>query len=239
MRVGSTVLLHNQQCVQSYYWNVLRPLGGLQSVLDSLEEYQCDEVAIIRPVRNCDTLEQFEADIKELHGLKTMTPISFGGGIRTFKHLALLSGLPIERLVFSSSFLAKNKELLEQAKDLFGHQAIQCLLPVQEKQGKLEIYCSDTAKFITPEDVDFDFIDKYANEVILLDVMNEGKSNQFNFGLLELLSIDSNKLIVSGGIGRESMKAAGECGLASVLIDNKTLHKEYSVASYKHAVSLS
>ncbi|MGV2989260.1 HisA/HisF-related TIM barrel protein [Vibrio sp. E150_011] len=239
MRVGSTVLLHNQQCVQSYDWNTLRPLGGLQGVLDSLEEYQCDEVAIIRPVRDHDTWMKFEEDIKVLHCLKTMTPISFGGGIRTVEHLALLSDLPIERLVFSSAFLSKNSKLLETAKDLFGHQAIQCLLPVRQQQEAIQVYCSERAIFVSQEDIDFDFIKAYANEVIVLDVTNEGHVDKFNFELLNQIPISNHKLIVSGGIGRESVRIAGEQGLASVLIENKVLHKEYSITSYKHAIKLS
>ncbi|MBY7834401.1 hypothetical protein KW463_16295 [Vibrio fluvialis] len=239
MRVGSTVLLHAQRCVQSYHWSALRPLGDLQSVLDSLEEYQCDEVAIIRPVRDKDTFAQFEADVQVLHRLKTMTPISFGGGIRSLKHLALLNGLPVERLVFSSAFLAKDYVLLDKAKDLFGHQAIQCLLPIRVHNGGLEVFCSEKATFIAIDDIDLSFIQSYANEIILFDVVSEGKHNQFDFELLSTLSIENSKLIVSGGIGHESVRVASEKGLASVLIDNKVLHKEYSITSYKHAAKLS
>ncbi|MDA0120149.1 HisA/HisF-related TIM barrel protein [Vibrio sp. T11.5] len=239
MRVGSTVLLQAQRCVQSYHWSFLRPLGDLQSVLDSLEEYQCDEVAIIRPVRDQDTFAQFEADIQVLHRLKTMTPISFGGGIRSFKHLALLNDLPIERLVFSSAFLAKDHMLLDEAKNLFGHQAIQCLLPIRTLNGSLEVFCSEKSTFVTINDIDFSFIQSYANEIILFDVASEGEHNQFDFELLSALPIENSKLIVSGGIGHESVRAASEKGLASVLIDNKVLHKEYSITSYKHAFKLS
>jgi phosphoribosylformimino-5-aminoimidazole carboxamide ribonucleotide (ProFAR) isomerase len=239
MRIGATVLLHGQKCVQSYHWNTLRPLGGLQGVLDSLEEYQCDEVAIIRPVRNQDTLAQFRADIQVLRRLKTMTPISFGGGIRSLEHLALLKFLPIERLVFSSAFLAKNRKLLDEAKNIFGHQAIQCLLPVRKKHEQLEVYCSEKAIFVPVADVDLAFIQAYANEVILFDVDSEGENNQFDFELLSALRIENSKLIVSGGIGHESVKTANEKGLASVLIDNKVLHNEYSIANYKYAAKLS
>lgn len=239
MRVGSTVLLLNQQCVQSYHWRCVRPLGELQVVLDSLEEYQCDEVAIIRPVRQYDALDIFEADIKVLHTLKTMTPISFGGGIRTVDHLALLSDLPVERLVFSSSFLSKNSKLLDKAKDMFGHQAIQCLLPVRQNEGCLEVYCSEQDRFIKQENIDFEFIEAYANEIILLDVVNEGEADKFDFELLKYVPLDSNKLIISGGIDRVAVKTAAKLRLASVLIDNKVLHKEYSIASYKHVAKLS
>ena len=239
MRVGSTVLLHNQNCIQSYNWDTFRPLGCLQGVIDSLEEYQCDEVAIIRPVRNQDTLAHFEADLRILKCLKTMTPISFGGGIRSVEHLKLLSDIPVERLVFSSAFLVKDHELLNRAKDLFGHQAIQCLLPVRINSEKYEVYYSEKEKFVPVNDIDFSFIKAFANEIILLDTTSEGKANKFNFNLLESLPIEASKLIISGGIGRESVKIANEYGIASVLIDNKVLHQEYSITSFKNAINMS
>ena len=108
MRIGSTLLLNNRNCVQSYYWNYFRPLGSMQLAMDSLEQFECDEVAIIRPVRDQDSMELFAKDLDVISRLKTMTPISFGGGIRSLHHLELLMDLPIERLVFSSSFI-KNK----------------------------------------------------------------------------------------------------------------------------------
>jgi phosphoribosylformimino-5-aminoimidazole carboxamide ribonucleotide (ProFAR) isomerase len=224
--------------VQSYQWTTLRPLGELQGVLDSLEEYQCDEVALIRPVRAFDTLEKFEEDIQILRRLKTMTPISFGGGIRTTEHLALLNDLPVERLVFSSAFLSKDRDLLETAKNIFGHQAIQCLLPIQNSKGTIQVYCSQKAMFIPLSDVDFDFIQIYANEVILLDVLHEGANNQFDFELLKYIPLIHSKLIISGGVGFESVKLSQKHKLASVLIDNKVLHKEYSITSYKYAVKM-
>ena len=239
MRVGSTVLLHNTRCVQSYHWGITRPLGDLQGVMDSLEEYQCDEVAIIRPARDEDNFDKFEADIQVLRRLRTMTPISFGGGIRSLKHLSSLKDLPVERLVFSSAFITKDQELLNKAKNLFGHQAIQCLLPIRVLNGNLEVFCSKNADFVTISEADFSFIRSYANEIILCDVNAEGERNQFDFELLSALPIENSKLIVTGGVGYESAAKAKEKGIASVLIDNKVLHKEYSIKSYKDAIKLS
>ncbi|TBR41260.1 hypothetical protein CBF23_010620 [Marinomonas agarivorans] len=239
MRVGSTVLLYNTRCVQSYHWDIMRPLGDLQGVMDSLEEYQCDEVAIIRPARDEDSFDKFEADIQVLRQLRTMTPISFGGGVRSIEHLLLLKDLPVERLVFSSAFITKDYELLDKVKNLFGHQAIQCLLPIRVLNGDLEIFCSKKSEYSTVDNIDFSFIKSYANEIILFDIISEGKHNQFDFELLSTLPIENSKLIITGGISHESVAVAKKNGLASVLIDNKVLHKEYSIASCKHAIKLS
>lgn len=239
MRIGSTVLLHEQTCVQSYGWELLRPLGSLQGVMDSLEEYQCDEVAIIRPVRAEDTFESFVQDLSVLKSLKTTTPVSFGGGIRSVEHLQYLTDLPIERLVFSTAFLDGNEDLLNAAKNSFGHQAIQCLLPLKRVDNRVCIYHSGLSRSVPFDGVNIEFINSFANEIILVDTENEGAENTFDWSLLNDIPFDRNKIVVSGGIGKICVKQAQENNLASVLIDNKVLHKEYSISGFKHAAVLS
>ena len=233
------VLLHEQTCVQSYGWELFRPLGSLQGVMNSLEEYQCDEVAIIRPVRAQDTFESFVQDLSELKSLKTMTPVSFGGGIRSAEHLQHLADLPIERLVFSTAFLDGNEDLLNAAKNSFGHQAIQCLLPLKLIDNRVCVYHSGLARSISLDDIDTAFINSFANEIILVDTENEGSQNTFDWSLLNDIPFDRNKIVISGGIGKICVKQAKENNLASVLIDNKVLHKEYSISGFKHAAVLS
>lgn len=239
MRIGSTVLLSDQLCIQSYEWIMKRPLGRIQGVIDSLEEYQCDEVAIIRPVRENDSFDNYREDIKIVKELSSMTPISFGGGVRTLDHLKLLQDLPIERLIFSSAFLEKNEKLILAAKNLFGHQAIQCLLPVTIKGGETWAYNSSIGNYIPLASIDTKFIDELANEIILFDTTHEGMSNSFDWSLLKEVPFDLKKIIISGGIGKEDVQKAKVKGIASVLIDNKILHQEYSISGYKHATTLS
>ena len=239
MRVGSTVLLSEQRCVQSYEWSLKRPLGSLQGVLDSLEEYHCDEVAIIRPVRANDSLKCFQQDIKVVQQLTTMTPISFGGGIRTIEHLNLLQDLPIERLVFSSLFLDNEEALISKAKDLFGHQAIQCLLPMMMREGEAYVYHSEHNVYIPFSSIDCAFISELANEIILFDIKHEGQNDCFDWLLLDSTPFTTKKIIISGGIGHQDIKKAAFKNVASVLIDNKILHQEYSILGYKHATNLS
>lgn len=239
MRIGSTVLLFNQVCVQSYGWKDFRPLGSLQGVIDSLEEYQCDEVAVIRPVRLNDNLEQFRKDLLMLKSLKTMTPVSFGGGIRSVEHLKLLNDLPIERLIFSSAFLEKDTTLLTMARDLFGHQAIQCLLPIVSRSEGMCIFHSSKSRYVLVEELDFFYISSFANEIIIFDIENEGKKDSFNWTLMDSFPFTRDKLIISGGIGMRCTNQAYKNQIASVLVDNKVLHREYSISGFKNATVLS
>ena len=125
------------------------------------------------------------------------------------------------------------------AKNLFGHQAIQCLLPVITKGGEIWVYHSSKNDYTALNSVDIKFINELANEVILFDVIHEGMSNSFDWSLLEGITFDSKKIVISGGVGRKDIQIAKAKGIASVLVDNKILHQEYSISGYKNATKLS
>jgi len=235
MRIGSSIILLDGYCYQSYGWKQMRPLGKLQNIIDYLEAYQCDEIAIMRPIRDIDTIESFQRDINELLNIKCMTPLSFGGGLRDMEHIELLHNLPIERLMFSSSFIHKDIGLIKYATSLYGHQAIQCILPFNYENDVVQIFSSKLNKFVPIDSIDIDFIEKYANEIILLDTNNEGLSDKFYDEILKRIQIDNTKLIISGGIGKENIKFAKNNNIASVIIDNKVLHNEYSIKGYSNA----
>ena len=234
MRIGSTLLMADQVCIQSYNWRMFRPLGSLQLALNSLDEFECDEVVIIRPIRDQDCLDNFKNDIRIISSIKTMTPLCFGGGIRDFAHLNLLKNLPIERLVFSTAFIEGNSNLIKYAVEMFGNQAIQCLLPIRYHNDQTMVFNSIKNMFIPIKNLNMNFIDDYSNEIILYDVENDGYADKFNQILLRKAPFSYDKLIITGGIGKSTISWAKREGLASVLIDNKVLHKEYSIKDYKN-----
>lgn len=233
MRIGSTVLLYNGYCYQSYNWNMLRPLGKLQHIIDSLESYECDEVSIVRPVREENSFDAFIKDINEIKKLNCMTPLSFGGGLRSKESIDLLHDLPIERLIFSSEVIDKNFELISYAQKLFGHQAIQTLIPFMKKNNEYFIFNSKLNKFIAFKNIDLSFIIDNSNEIVLYDVLNEGSTNNFDESLLNILNIPTNKLLISGGIGERTIKSVKNKGIAATLIENRVLHNEFSIKEYR------
>ena len=231
MRIGSVLLLKDGLCYQSYNWKILRPLGDLQNALDLLEEYGCDEVSIIRPIRQQDI--SLEDDLKLIKNIKTMTPLSFGGGLRTISSLELLSDLPVERYVFSSSIINQKKNFVEKAIALFGRQAIQVLLPFKKLGNELFFFLSSENKFIKLSKKQIEYINNHANEIILYDIENEGIKDKFDFSILDFFNFSQDKIIISGGIGPFAAKKASKLQIASSLIDNRTLHNEFSIRGYR------
>lgn len=234
MRVGASVLLNSGRAIQSYGWHLHRPFGELQRALNSLEHYGCDEIAIIRPVRNSDSSAMLLNDIATLRLLNIMTPISFGGGIRSRESLELLVDLPIERLIFSSAFFTRNTPLITAASNLFGMQAVQCMLPFRCKGDYLEFFHSARNEFSRLSESDLEYIDKYSNEIILYDTESEGHTNRFQIDILDRIPFSKTKLIISGGVGRESVRLGRLGNIASVLIENRILHTEYSIKGFKN-----
>ena len=112
MRIGASLLLKNGFCYQSYRWQFLRPLGTLQNAVRILEERQVDEISIIRYCRDVDDMDLFKQDVDLVSNIDCITPLSFGGGIRDMRHIQFLHQLPIERILLSSGYIEKNKDLI-------------------------------------------------------------------------------------------------------------------------------
>ena len=229
MRVGSIVLYKNGYCYQSYGWNLFRPLGNLQNIIDYLDKYLVDEITIIRPVREDDTVTSFIRDIKKLRKLKSSSPISFGGGLRNIKQLDLLTDLPFERFVFSSVLYSDNNELINAASRKFGKQAIVGLIPFKISPD-LSVFNPQINEFVSADQL---INLKYCDEIILYDCEHEGLRSGFSTGIVEKMKLDIQTCVFSGGVGSlvNSFKISSESPKA-LCIENAVLHREFSKINY-------
>ena len=235
MRVGATLLLHRGMCVQSYGWSYFRPLGRLEHALSMLDEYQVDEVALIRPLRGSDSYQQIGDDLEKVQSALSLTPTCFGGGIRSASDLEGLASLPIERLLFNTACVRMDRSLIEAASEGFGGQALIALLPVRKGSGdRLEVYCSASSSYVPLRSKMIDFIQKWANEIVLHDATNEGFSDGFDEELLRRSPFPHDQTILSGGIGPSTSQWARQHGIAAVHVDNRILHAEFSIPLYRH-----
>jgi len=233
MRVGASILLKNGYCYQSYGWNRFRPLGDLQTAIDILDEYEVDEILIVRPIKGVDSEDSLNIDLKLLSELKTITPLSFGGGIRSNSDINNLSGLPIERLCLSSAFININEGFVKNAINSFGRQAILACLPITLIDDVICVYHSEANELIKLSDEIQEFCMQYADEIIIIDMSNEGNNDYFQMDLLEHLKIPLNKIIITGGVGKNIIRVAKSTGIASSIIENRVLHSENSIDYFK------
>lgn len=229
MRIGSIVLFKNGYCYQSYGWNLLRPLGKLQNIVSHLDKYLIDDITIIRPIRDDENDSTLLSDLNEIKKLKSSTPISFGGGIRNINHLDLISGLPVERFVFSSALFKKESSLLRAATDLFGRQAIVGLIPFK-LETQVSLFNSQINKFVS--------VDKLNNielcdEIILYDCESEGSTNGFQKDVVNKLKINPKNCVFSGGVSDLVNSFINNNKEPKALaIENSILHREFSKSNY-------
>lgn len=229
MRLGSVILFKNGYCYQSYGWNLFRPLGNLQNIINHLDKYLIDDITIIRPVRENDSNSSFLRDIEELRQIKSSTPISFGGGIRNTKQLNLLADLPFERFVFSSTLFNNDHEIIDVASKLYGKQAIVGLIPFKI-DPEIVVFNSQINKFVSIDQLkNLEFCD----EIILYDCKHEGLHSGFSTDIVERMKLDLQKCVLSGGVGNlvNSLKKSSEMPKA-LCIENAVLHREFSKSNY-------
>lgn len=229
MRLGSVILFKNGYCYQSYNWNLLRPLGKLQNIITHLDKYLIDDITILRPIRDNDNQTQLLSDLNEIKNIKCSTPISFGGGIRNIDQLNLLRQLPIERLVFSSALFNKESRLLKTAKNLFGKQAVIGLIPFNIN-SKIEVFNCQKNSFVSSYEINhLEMVD----EIILYDCSHEGSQSGFNFDIFDILQIEPERCVISGGVANlfNSFKNYNKAPKA-LAIENSILYREFSKSNY-------
>ena len=232
MRIGAIVLLQGLHCVQSYEWKTIRPLGDLQGVVTALDSYCVDEIAIINILRGNKV--KIQSNLEQVKKLRTSSPISIGGGIRSIDKLTQLSDLPVERIVFSSALLDESFDLLDQTALVFGRQSVQGLLPFKKQStGAYHFYNSRSCIFEPIKENLWKEINKRVNELIFYDVSSEGSSCGFDFNVFSGINIPIDKIILARGVGKSEILEARKRGFAAVLIENRILHKENSIRDYQ------
>lgn len=223
------ILFKNGYCYQSYGWNLLRPLGKLQNIVSHLDKYLIDDITIIRPIRDNENDSILLSDLNEIKKLKSSTPISFGGGIRNINQLNLISGLPVERFVFSSALFNKESSLLKAATNLFGRQAIVGLIPFKI-ESQLNVFNSQINKFVSVDKLNhIEMLD----EVILYDCASEGSHTGFHYDVVNKIGINPKNCVFSGGVSDlVNFFVKDDNAPKALTIENSILYREFSKSNY-------
>lgn len=235
MRIGATILISGGKAVQSYNWKLLRPLGNLQNAITFLDKLECDEICLLSPIRSENKNSELHLTLEQLASIYSTSPMSIGGGLRDFSDFQKAAALSVERFVFSSEFIKNKTNVVEKAAGLAGKQAIQCILPMSITDNDCYIFHSSDNKFVPINEICFSRISELADEIIIFDSQNEGNYDTFNFDLIDKIPIEKNRLVISGGIGANTVAKARRLKFAAVLLDNNALYKENHISRLKNA----
>ena len=224
MRIGCNLIVKKGYAYQSHFWEYYRPIGSIKSALEALTRYEVDEINII--CLDYQARQDFTESVGSILESFCPTPIIFGGGINPSNYETLLNVLPSERFSFCSPILKEEFDIISKIKDRLGVQAIVGVMPLRKTREYLEIFCPRDKKFLR---LTLEIISKfveYADEILIYDIANDGSKKNFNFDLLDSLKIERNRLIISGGITKDSVNVARKIGISAVYVDNSTLHVE-------------
>jgi phosphoribosylformimino-5-aminoimidazole carboxamide ribonucleotide (ProFAR) isomerase len=163
----------------------------------------------------------------ELSKIKSSTPLSFGGGLCNKDRVDIARSLSFERLIFSSNLFLEDSKVLDYTISTIGKQAVVGCIPFKFIKDRLMIFNSFKNSFFDFTDINFDQINM-CDELLVYDCLNEGKSESFDGKVLENSFFSDKRLIISGGVDINS-KIDCHKNIASMLIENRILHKEYSI----------
>lgn len=231
-RIGAMVLIdRNAKAIQSYNFKTNRVLGSLEKVLKFLDAYGIDEIHAIIPYKGKSKYNSSNIFLK-LSDIAISTPLSIGGGI-TEKNIKEITKDPFfERCIFNSAIFNKS-QVLEKTKIIMGHQSMVASIPFKIKKNTVLVYNSESNKFISVNALFYKKINRYFNEIILLDAEAEGNKHGFNFDVLKYIEFPIDRILVSGGLTKKDINNAKNIGLAGVSIDNFVLHSEYSIGELR------
>jgi len=231
-RIGATVLIdYDNVAIQSYNFKTRRVLGNLKKVLKFLDAYGVDEIHAIIPSKGKSKYSSSDIFFN-LSDIAISTPLSIGGGI-TEENIKEITKDPFfERCIFNSAIF-NNSKLLKNTKIIMGHQSMVASMPFIIRKDTMMVYNAELNKFINISRPLNKKINKYFNEIILLDADAEGDKRGFNFEALKYLEFPIERIIISGGLTKNDIIKAKKIGLAGVSIDNHALHSEYSISALR------
>lgn len=235
-RIIGVVVVKNGWAVQSFEFGRYLPLGRPEWLVENLDRWGADEIAVLCIDRTASNLGPDFDLLDRLAKLRLETPLIYGGGIRTVEDGAAVVRLAADRIVIDS-LLRSNVEVAYQLTRTLGAQAVIGSLPVSVGDGELRWF-DYHQRISTPLKSDlFNAItNELVSELLLIDWRNEGYRNRFaNSIVAKVEDVCGVPLILFGGISEnEQIQTLLSMPLVSaVAIGNFLNYREHSIQEYR------
>lgn len=161
-------------------------------------------------IADLDLIDSNGHNIHEIKMINTILPVIFDGGVKDFESYKFFLDYAYKVVVATETL--QNLDELSKIFEVFPKERI--VVSIDVKDGKL---------FSRHLDIDLDKLKEILkvldpSEIILLDLSDVGTNNGFNMELLEEFKDFKDKLIIGGGINKESLKELENEGIKKVLI---------------------
>jgi cyclase len=234
-RLSALIVVKNNIAVQSFNYNSYLPIGRPDLLIENYDRWGVDEIIVQVIDRTKNNLGPDFKLLEKISKLKIMTPLIYGGGIRNSDDAKLVIKNGADRVIVESAFLKEWDEIKNISK-VIGSQAVILSLPLIIKNKLIFIYDYKELKLINFKKykiISKRNIDSFS-EILVTDVLNEGKYNSFNLSLLNQLSYIKNSLIVFGGISttKKIELISKFKNVSCVVIGNFLSYKENAYQQY-------
>lgn len=206
-RLVGIIAAKNGKAVKSYGYRTWRPAGSVKTALQNLDRWQVDEIVVL------DISGRGLIDpriVSEIRYAKVMTPITYGGGIRTPDDLTGLLAIGCERFVLETLLFQSPSDVWRLA-DKVGEQALIASLPLvraADNSWRVKLTSSNTEE----NKLTSNFVENICNtvnELPISEVLAIDREHEGHEGAFTLLNEPSNQplqalkkgIIWFGGIG--------------------------------------
>jgi len=234
-RLIGVVTIRNGWVVQSFGYKRFLPIGDPVCVVENLDRWGVDEIFVQVIDRH---LRSGGPDLKliaRISGCGIATPIIYGGGIASVEDAADVVRAGADRICIESLLRTNPDEVRGIALKL-GSQALIASFPlsIEEKHIAWFNYKTQEQTSITKYVADL-LKEKIISEIILIDRVNEGSPNSFDFNLLKAFENIGVPLILFGGLSRADQlkKALQHHAVSAVALGNFLNYTEHAVQKIK------
>ena len=214
-RIAATVVVKNNQVVQSFSYKNYLPIGSPEVVIQNLDRWSVDDIILLNIDRSSNRLGPNYNLIKKISSIPISTPLTYGGGISSKKDALNAIAAGAERIIIDQLFINDPKKIKDISNSI-GSQAVIVCLPL--KQTDKDLYYYDYLKK-TSTKLDLKKIKHYEDfisELLIVDFESQGFQGSFNSEMISSFSNININLICYGGIGLSKK--------ANILLENNQVN---------------
>lgn len=232
-RIIGNIIVKNDLAVQSFNYKKFLPIGKPEILLENLDNWGVDEIAIIVIDRK-DKGPDFKL-LSKLKDYKINTPLIYGGGIKTKDQANAVISYGAERIILDS-IIYENIDNINQIYNSLGSQALILSLPLINEKNTIYFYNYKTGE----KNLDSKIIEilkkEFFSEIVLMNVNGEGSARGFDQLLTKYMKgITRVPFIVFGGIttSKDVKNCLKDKRISAVMIGNSLNYKEHSIYHLK------
>jgi cyclase len=240
-RLIGVVTVLNGWAVQSIGYKKYLPLGKPECIIENLDRWGADEILIQVIDRSRHHLGPDLTLIEKISSSEISTPIIYAGGIASEKHAIDVVRAGADRICIDT-ILHNNLSEVVKITHRLGAQAVIASIPIKISSNN-DLFYFD---YLNNKTVEFNksilnlLSDKMISEVLLIDVINEGKKESFNFDIINFFPIEGVPLILFGGLSSTELlnKGLSSDKVSAVSVGNSLNYSEHSIQRLKSDLGL-